>query len=210
MKEAPVSDYAGAFDLSLCHRDLFIFRKRVVWGKRYCLPGGRNLHGGDTDDARACIPVFRKGRGCENDSLQSIKQRTWNSIPCDAIVECWNHVFKLRNGPGRKCSPWYGTQLPGTVFEQSALCGLCPECNISGSGNVPSAHGADGTASGMCDLTGGHLSGFLLHRHSGPDGYPGQRLEGTGQRDGTHFAGGSVGNCIFVYTVPPFSFSRIR
>lgn len=75
---------------------------------------------------------------------------------------------------------------------------------------VPSAHGADGTASGMCDLTGGHLSGFLLHRHSGPDGYPGQRLEGTGQRDGTHFAGGSVGNCIFVYTVPPFSFSRIR
>lgn len=106
--------------------------------------------------------------------------------------------------------PWYGTQLPGTVFEQSALCGLCPECNISGSGNVPSAHGADGTASGMCDLTGGHLSGFLLHRHSGPDGYPGQRLEGTGQRDGTHFAGGSVGNCIFVYTVPPFSFSRIR
>lgn len=118
----------------------------------------------------------------------AIKQRTWNSIPCDAIVECWNHVFKLRNGPGRKCSPWYGTQLPGTVFEQSALCGLCPECNISGSGNVPSAHGADGTASGMCDLTGGHLSGFLLHRHSGPDGYPGQRLEGTGQRDGTHFA----------------------
>ena len=95
-------------------------------------------------------------------------------------------------------------------FEQSALCGLCPECNISGSGNVPSAHGADGTASGMCDLTGGHLSGFLLHRHSGPDGYPGQRLEGTGQRDGTHFAGGSVGNCISVYTVPPFSFSRIR
>ena len=68
----------------------------------------------------------------------------------------------------------------------------------------------DGTASGMCDLTGGHLSGFLLHRHSGPDGYPGQRLEGTGQRDGTHFAGGSVGNCIFVYTVPPLSFSRIR
>lgn len=130
--------------------------------------------------------------------------------PCDAIVECWNHVFKLRNGPDRKCSPWYGTQLPGTVFEQSALCGLCPECNISGSGNVPSAHGADGTASGMCDLTGGHLSGFLLHRHSGPDGYPGQRLEGTGQRDGTHFAGGSVGNCISVYTVPPFSFSRIR
>lgn len=151
-----------------------------------------------------------KGRGCENDSLQSIKQRTWDSIPCDAIVECWNHVFKLRNGPGRKCSPWYGTQLPGTVFEQSALCGLYPECNISGSGNVPSAHGADGTASGMCDLTGGHLSGFLLHRHSGPDGYPGQRLEGTGQRDGTHFAGGSVGNCISVYTVPPFSFSRIR
>lgn len=41
-------------------------------------------------------------------------------------------------------------------------------------------------------------------------GYPGQRLEGTGQRDGTHFAGGSVGNCISVYTVPPFSFSRIR
>lgn len=106
--------------------------------------------------------------------------------------------------------PWYGTQLPGTVFEQSALCGLCPECNISGSGNVPSAHGADGTASGMCDLTGGHLSGFLLHRHPGPDGYPGQRLEGTGQRDGTHFARGSVGNCISVYTVPPFSFSRIR
>ena len=138
------------------------------------------------------------------------KQRTWNSIPCDAIVECWNHVFKLRNGSGRKCSPWYGTQLTGTIFEQSALCGLCPECNISGSGNVPSAHGADGTASGMCDLTGGHLSGFLLHRHPGPDGYPGQRLEGTGQRDGTHFAGGSVGNCISVYTVPPFSFSRIR
>lgn len=75
---------------------------------------------------------------------------------------------------------------------------------------VPSAHGADGTASGMCDLTGGHLSGFLLHRHPGPDGYPGQRLEGTGQRDGTHFARGSVGNCISVYTVPPFSFSRIR
>lgn len=44
----------------------------------------------------------------------------------------------------------------------------------------------------------------------GPDGYPGQRLEGTGQRDGTHIAGGSVGNCISVYTVPPFSFSRIR
>lgn len=58
-----------------------------------------------------------------------------NSIPCDAIVECWNHVFKLRNGPGRKCSPWYGTQFTGTAFEQSALCGLCPECNISGSGN---------------------------------------------------------------------------
>ena len=118
--------------------------------------------------------------------------------------------LRLRNGPGRKCSHWYGTQLPGTVFEQSALCGLCPECNISGSGNVPSAHGADGTASGMCDLTGGHLFGFLLHRHSGSDGYPEQRLEGTGQRDGTHFAGGSVGNCISVYTVPPFSFSRIR
>ena len=194
-----------------CVIGICLFSGRGLFGgKRYCLPGGRNLHGGDADDAVACIPVFRKGRGCENDSLQSIKQRTWNSIPCDAIVECWNHVFKLRNGPGRKCSPWYGTQLPGTVFEQSALCGLCPECNISGSGNVPSAHGADGTASGMCDLTGGHLSGFLLHRHSGPDGYPGQRLEGTGQRDGTHFAGGSVGNCIFVYTVPPFSFSRIR
>jgi len=186
-----------------------------------CLFSGRGLFGGrDIACQVAGISmagtltmlwlVYRKGRGCENDSLQSIKQRTWNSIPCDAIVECWNHVFKLRNGPGRKCSPWYGTQLPGTVFEQSALCGLCPECNISGSGNVPSAHGADGTASGMCDLTGGHLSGFLLHRHSGPDGYPGQRLEGTGQRDGTHFAGGSVGNCIFVYTVPPFSFSRIR
>ena len=51
---------------------------------------------------------------------------------------------------------------------------------------------------------------FFLHRHPGPDGYPGQRLEGTGQRDGTHFARGSVGNCISVYTVPPFSFSRIR
>ena len=37
---------------------------------------------------------------------------------------------------------------PWDRFEQSALCGLCPECNISGSGNVPSAHGADGTASG--------------------------------------------------------------
>ena len=191
-----------------CVIGIRLFSGRGLFGGRdiACLVAGISMAGTLT----MLGLVFRKGRGCENDSLQSIKQRTWNSIPCDAIVECWNHVFKLRNGPGRKCSPWYGTQLPGTVFEQSALCGLCPECNISGSGNVPSAHGADGTASGMCDLTGGHLSGFLLHRHPRPDGYPGQRLEGTGQRDGTHFARGSVGNCISVYTVPPFSFSRIR
>ncbi len=105
---------------------------------------------------------------------------------------------------------YFGKEEDVKMIPSSQLSRGLGIASLAMSGNVPSAHGADGTASGMCDLTGGHLSGFLLHRHSGPDGYPGQRLEGTGQRDGTHFAGGSVGNCISVYTVPPFSFSRIR
>ena len=112
-KEAPVSDRAGAFDLSLCHRDLFIFRKRVVWGRDIaCLVAGISMAGTLTM-LGLVYRYFGKEEDVKMIPLQSIKQRTWNSIPCDAIVECWNHVFKLGNGSGRKCSPWYGTQLLG-------------------------------------------------------------------------------------------------
>lgn len=91
-------------------------------------------------------------------------------------------IMYLSFGMVRAGSVPFGMELglPGTVSEQSALCSLCSECNLSGSGNVPYDHRADDTASGMCDFIGGHFAG-------------------SGHRDS-----------ILSYTVPPFSFSRIR